>query len=71
MGWAAILGAILTLAVEIFKLIREVRSDKKEEKIELKKQKTEHVQSGIRGIIDGDASRITSAIDGLRRLRQK
>lgn len=71
MTWLAILGAIITLAIEILKLISEVRTEKKEVAFELKKQKTELIQSVARGIVDRDASRINSGIDKLRRLRQK
>ncbi len=68
MGWTAILGAIVSLALEILKLINEVRADKKEEQIELKKQKTEIIQSIARGIVDSDDSRIVSGFDKLRRI---
>lgn len=70
MAWGAIISAVLALALEILKLIREVRSDKKEEAIELKKLKTEQVQRIARGIIDRDASRINAGFDELRRLRE-
>ena len=70
MGWTAILGAVLTLAVEIFKLIREVRVDKKEENLELKKRKTEILQKITRGIVDRDDERINSGFDELRRMRE-
>lgn len=70
MGWGAILGAFLALALEIIKIIRDVKAENKEEAIELKKQKTEVIQSLARGIIDRDASRINSDIDRLRRLRE-
>lgn len=67
---AGILAAV-ALITEIIKLIREVRSDKKEQNVELKKQKTEALQSALRGIVDGDDSRVNSEFDRLRRLRQK
>ena len=71
MGWTAILGAALTLAIEIFKLISETRAEQKEQKVELKKEKTEILQSIARGIIDRDASRINAGFDKLHRLRQQ
>jgi len=70
MIWTAIL-AVIPLLIEILKLVRDVRADKKEENIELTKQKTEALQSTLRGIIDMDESRINSGFDKLRRLRQK
>ena len=70
MGWLAIVGAIITLALEILRLINETRQEKKEEAVELKKQKTEILQSLARGIVDGDASRINSCYEQLRRLRE-
>lgn len=69
MGWGAILAAVLSLALEIFKLVHEVRLENKEKAIELKKQKTEIIQSIARGIVDRDASRINSGFDELRRIK--
>jgi hypothetical protein len=68
--WATIL-ALFPFLTELMKLIREVRSDAKEQNAELKKQKTETLQSTLRGIIDMDESRINSGFDKLRRLRGK
>ena len=70
MGWLAILGAIITLALEIIKLINESRKENKEAAVELKKKKTEILQSLARGIVDGDASRINSCYEQLRRMRE-
>jgi prephenate dehydrogenase len=66
----AIISAIVTLAVEILKLINDVRADNKEAAVELKKQRTAQIQSIARGIIDRDASRINDAFNNLRRLRE-
>lgn len=71
MSVVAIIGAVVTLLIEVFKLINDIRADKKEEQIELKKQKTQALQSALRGIIDGDESRYINQLELLRRLRQK
>lgn len=68
--WTAIL-AIIPFLTELLKLIREVRGDKKEEQLELRKEKTEVLQSTLRGIVDMDEYRINSGFDRLRRLRRK
>jgi len=57
------LGQLLGLGIEIWHSIKE-KND------EIKKEKTKEAQSGIRGIIDGDASRVNAAINRLRRLRK-
>ena len=71
MGWMALISTILTFLIELIKIIREVRSDKKSEREETKKKQTEAIQSGVRGIIDGDKARVVTAFDSLRRMRQK
>lgn len=71
MGYGAIIAALLSLALEVIKLIRESRADKKEEALERKKQKTEVIQSIARGIIDRDASRVNGEFDRLRRLKER
>lgn len=60
----AFLGQIITLAMKIW----ETNKEKDEEK---KKDQTSVIQSGVRGIIDGDATRIVAAFDRLRRLREQ
>lgn len=62
MGW-------LQLAVYFFQLIFKIWDAIHEYDIEQKKKKTEALQSGVRGIVDRDASRIVGAFDDLRRLR--
>lgn len=42
----------------------------KERNDELRKQKTSEIQSGVRGLIDSDESRVNIALNNLRRLRQ-
>lgn len=64
MGW-------IQLAVFAFQLVFRVWDAIKEHKGELKKKKTEALQSGIRGIVDRDVSRITHAFDELNRLSKE
>lgn len=63
MGYAEAVVLLLKLGWEIWATIKERNS-------EIKKQRTETAQSGIRGVIDRDASRVNAAIDHLRRLRK-
>ena len=70
MGWLAIVAGAITLLTEIFQLIREMRTENKEEAVELKKQKTEIIQSIARGLIDGDEHRVNSGFDRLRGFRK-
>lgn len=62
MGW-------IQLAVFIFQLVFKLWDAIHEHKEEVKKKKTEVLQSGLRGIVDRDASRVTIAFDELNRLR--
>lgn len=70
MSVLAIISALIALAGEILKLVNDVRQEKKENSVELKKKKTEIVQSIARGIVDRDASRINDGFDRLRLLRE-
>lgn len=63
MGW-------IQLATIVFQLALKLWDAKSEKDQEIKKAKTEAVQSGVRGLIDDDSSRIVSAFDDLRRLRR-
>lgn len=56
------LGQLLTIGVKIWDAIKESNA-------ELKKQKTEALQSGVRAIVDKDVSRLNTAISDLNRLR--
>jgi hypothetical protein len=56
MGW-------IQLAVLAFQLIFKVWDAIKERNDEVRKKQTEALQKGLRGIVDQDASRITSAFD--------
>jgi len=62
MGW-------ITLAVTLLKLATKIWDAINDHNIERKKQKTEALQSGIRAIVDRDASRLNSAIGDLNRMR--
>lgn len=62
MGYAELAVLIFKFAFEIWKTIKEHRED-------VKKQKTELLQSVARGIIDRDASRITAGFDAIDRVR--
>jgi len=64
MGWLALLLNLITLIFKIWDAIKE-RND------EIKKKKTEALQSGLRGIVDGDASRVTASFNTLNRLRSE
>lgn len=66
MSWLAIIGALITLALEIIKIIRENKAESKEKAIELKKERTEILQSIVRGLADRDESRISSGFERLR-----
>jgi len=68
--WAGII-ALITLAGQLLALFNKVWDANKEKNEELKKQKTEALQSGVRAIVDKDASRLNASIVELERLRQK
>jgi len=62
MGWvqAVVLG---------FQFILKIWDAIKERNDEIKKRKTEALQSGLRGLVDGDRARITAAFTDLNRMR--
>ena len=68
--WAGILavigflGQVLGLAVRIYDAQKEKEND-------VKKQKTEILQSGLRAIVDRDSSRLNVSIQQLARLRSQ
>lgn len=60
-------GQLLKLGAEIYltvKLAKQKDSD------EIKRKKTELIQSGVRALIDNDGTRYVAALDGLRSLKQ-
>lgn len=61
MGWIPLVLAIFQLVFKVWDAVSEHNS-------EIKKQKTEALQSGLRGVVDRDASRITQSFDDLNRL---
>lgn len=63
MTWFATIGALITLIIKIFDAIQEVNN-------EIKKQKTEALQSGLRAIVDKDTSRLNDCIVRLEQLRK-
>lgn len=64
MAWLAVTGTALRIVLWILNTWKEAND-------ELKKQKTEALQSAVRGIVDMDDSRVNAAFDKLHRLRQK
>ena len=62
MGWGAVILAVLQIFIRIWDVL-------KESNVEKKKQQTEALQSGVRAIVDRDASRLNSAIHDLDRLQ--
>ncbi len=62
MGWIPLILAVLQLCIRIWDAVKEHNEEKK-------KLKTEALQSGVRAIIDRDASRLNTAIAELNRLR--
>lgn len=62
MGWIPLILAVLQLFIRIWDAVKEHNEEKK-------KLKTEALQSGVRAIIDRDASRLNTAITELNRLR--
>lgn len=66
--WSGILAA-LTVIGQLLGLLDRFLDAQKEKNEELKKQKTEALQSGVRAIVDRDASRLNNAIRDLNRLR--
>jgi hypothetical protein len=63
MGWIPLILAVLQLIIRIWDAL-------KEKNVEKKKQQTEALQSGVRAIVDRDASRLNSVILELDRLRK-
>lgn len=62
MGVIQIIGYALQIILWVLDAIKENRD-------EIKKQKTDAIQSGVRGVIDGDAPRIVASFDRLRSLK--
>jgi hypothetical protein len=62
MSWIQVIGAVLQIIIWILNAIKE-KND------ESKKSQTEIIQSGVRGLIDRNASRIVDASDRMRRMR--
>ena len=61
MGWIELAIAIITLINKAWNTIKEYND-------ELKKKKTEILQSGLRGVIDRDKTRITQSFDDFNNL---
>ncbi len=66
---AAIIAG-LTFLGQLLSLLDKIWDAHKEHNEELKKQKTEALQSGVRAIVDKDVSRLNVAIADLQRLRK-
>lgn len=62
MSWVELAIAVIGLIVKIWDAVKENNDEKK-------KKQTEAIQSGIRGIIDRDPSRIAASFDTIRRVR--
>ena len=61
MGWVTVIASILQITLKIWDAIHE-------RNIEIKKKKTEILQSGLRAIVDRDASRLNSVINDINRM---
>lgn len=61
MGWPQLLAGAIALIIKIWDALNE-RND------EIRKKKTEALQSGLRGIVDRDISRVTKAFDDINRI---
>lgn len=61
MGWIQAIVLGIQLIIKIFDAVKE-RNE------EIKKKKTEAVQSGIRAVIDKDVSRLSVAINDINNL---
>lgn len=61
MNWVTLITALLTLILKIWDAIHEHNKEKK-------KAKTEALQSGVRAVIDRDASRLNAAISDFNRM---
>ena len=61
MGWIQVIVFAFQLLFRILDAIKEHNEEKK-------KQKTEALQSGLRGIVDRDGSRVSVAFGELNRL---
>ena len=70
MSTLAVIMAVIELVKEVLKLINRYQTRKDENEKERIKRATEAAQSGIRGIIDRDESRIRLAFDRQRELRK-
>lgn len=62
MGWVSIALAVFQLIFRVWDAINERNAD-------VKKKKTEALQSVTRGIIDRDKGRVTAGFDDLNRMR--
>ena len=62
MGWLAIIGTALQIIAWCLNTWKEANDEKK-------KQKTEALQSAVRGVVDRDAGRINDAFQRMRDLR--
>lgn len=58
----AFCGQLIVLGVKIWDAVKESNE-------EIKKKKTEALQSGVRAIVDRDASRLVAAFDELRKYK--
>lgn len=70
MSWVAVVVAIFQFAFEILKLINRNQEKADAAEKERVKQSTEAIQSGVRGVIDRDESRIRAAFERVRDLRK-
>jgi hypothetical protein len=62
MSWPAAVGFCLQIIIWCLNTWKEVNDDKK-------KQKTEALQSAVRGVLDRDAGRINDAFQRMRDIR--
>ena len=62
MGWLAVIGTALQIIAWCLNLWKESNDEKK-------KQKTEALQSVVRGLVDRDASRVTLGFSRMRSLK--
>ena len=62
MGWIPLILAVIQIIIRIWDAVKESNAEKK-------KLKTEALQSGVRAIVDRDASRLNASIIKLNELR--
>ena len=58
----------IQLAILFFQMVVKLWDAVHEHNLEVKKKKTEALQSGLRGVIDRDSSRITASFDAINDL---